>query len=238
MTPPDNKRNRIVMNCNPFRAAVGAVVASMLWIGALADCGSGHSAGPASAGSATSIAKTVPSPSSTSSPTSSTSRALPKSVRTTVVRITDGDTVVVRPVPDVLQPTNDAGTQHTVRLLGIDTAEMNYGKPMGPECGAQAANDRLDKLLPEGTTVTLVFDANADRTDRHGRSLAYIELADGTDVNRTQLAGGYAEAWNPGSAPRPERWYDYVSVAEQAKWAKKGAYGPPSKCASIGRPQN
>lgn len=154
------------------------------------------------------------------------------STETRLVRVVDGDTIVVQPVAGVLHPTNDAGTQSTVRLLGIDAAEMNYGKATGPECGAQEATDNLEKLLPAGSPVTITFDARADRTDRFGRSLAYVGSSTGDDINLAQVTKGYAEAWYPKGEPEPERVPAYKKAAVAASQQGLGAQG---SCASIGR---
>ena len=168
-------------------------------------------------------------------PSLSAAVSLPTAVKAKIVRVVDGDTIVVQANSD-LQPTNDAGTQHTVRLLGIDAPEMNYGKDAPPECGAQAATDHLTELLPKGTTVTITDDQTrgVDRTDRYGRSLAYASTSANADVNLAQLKSGYAEAWIPKSAAQPERWNDYRSNAELPKYAKTGAYGAPEHCQSLG----
>ncbi|GAP61291.1 uncharacterized protein pXO1-141/BXA0211/GBAA_pXO1_0211 [Arthrobacter sp. Hiyo1] len=172
----------------------------------------------------------------TETPNQSAAVPLPKTVKTKIVRVVDGDTIAVQANSD-LQPTNDAGTQHTVRLLGIDAPEMNYGKGAPPECGAQAATDHLTELLPKSTEVTITYDQTpgVDRTDRYGRSLAYVSTSAIADVNLAQLKSGYAEAWIPKSATQPERWNDYLSAAELPKYAKTGAYGAPEHCQSLGR---
>ncbi|WP_394941211.1 thermonuclease family protein [Psychromicrobium sp. YIM B11713] len=169
-------------------------------------------------------------------PSHSAAASLPKAVNTKIVRVIDGDTIVVQANSD-LQPTNDAGTQHTVRLLGIDAPEMNFGKGAPPECGAQAATDHLVELLPKGTEVIITYDQSpgVDRTDRYGRSLAYMSASAIADVNLAQLKSGYAEAWIPKSAAQPGRWNDYLTAAELPKYAKTGAYGAPERCQSLGR---
>ena len=175
-------------------------------------------------------------PSQTAAASLPTTAPLPKAVTSRLIRVVDGDTIVVQASSE-LQPTNDAGTQHTVRLLGIDAPEMNYGKGAPPECGAQAATDHLTGLLPKGTEVTVTYDqtAGVDRTDRYGRSLAYVSTTAIRDVNLAQLKSGYAEAWIPKSAAQPERWNDYLSAAELPKYAKTGAYGAPEHCQHLGR---
>lgn len=120
-------------------------------------------------------------------PASTSSSA--SAISTTVIRVTDGDTIVVAPVAGVLDPTNsdNDNDKHTVRLLGIDAAEMNFHKDADPKCDAQAATDSLTRLLPEGSTVTLSYDAHADHADKYGRSLAYVSDEADTDLTEPDL---------------------------------------------------
>jgi micrococcal nuclease len=90
----------------------------------------------------------------------------------TVTSITDGDTL-------------RAGEER-VRLIGIDAPEVD-----GAECGADAATDALERLVPVGTRVLLVADE--DPTDRYDRTLAYVHRAsDGLHVNQALARRGYA----------------------------------------------
>lgn len=221
------------MKRNASRLVLGCLVAALLGISTLTGCDDGQPTVPGVPGDQ---APSSSQAADRSAPPQSQDGEKPVSVETEIIRVIDGDTIVVRAVAGVLQPTNDAGTQHTVRLLGIDAAEMNYGKDADPECGAQEATDHLNKLLPEGTQVTISYDSHADRTDRYGRSLAYVLVSSSDeDVNLVQTAGGYAEAWIPKGEPQPERWHEYLSAAEQAKWQHKGAYGAPANCPTLGR---
>ncbi|MGQ0617864.1 MAG: thermonuclease family protein [Acidimicrobiia bacterium] len=98
----------------------------------------------------------------------------------TVVRVVDGDTVVVRL----------AGTDETVRLIGIDTPETkDPGAPV--ECFGPEAAAGLERLLPPGAAVRLERDAEA--RDRFGRLLAYAFRAhDGAFVEEAMLTQGLA----------------------------------------------
>lgn len=94
-----------------------------------------------------------------------------------VVSVADGDTITV----DI------AGTVERVRLIGIDSPEIS-----GPvECFGPEAADFAKSLLT-GTSVELAADPTQDDRDRYGRLLRYVQLPDGTDVNATLVAGGYA----------------------------------------------
>src|SRR5690348_2856653 len=95
--------------------------------------------------------------------------------KATVVRVVDGDTIVV----------HINGSDETVRILGIDTPETH--KPDTPvECFGPQASDRMTALLPKGTTVRLVRDVEA--RDRYGRLLAYVYRdSDGLFVDLTMV---------------------------------------------------
>ncbi|NUT73094.1 thermonuclease family protein [Pseudarthrobacter sp. C4D7] len=88
----------------------------------------------------------------------------------TVVRVIDGDTLVV----------SINNGDHTIRLLNIDTPETK--DPNQPvECLGPEASKYLEGLLPKGTQVRLEFDA--ERHDKYGRTLAGVFTADGSLVN-------------------------------------------------------
>jgi endonuclease YncB( thermonuclease family) len=91
-----------------------------------------------------------------------------------VTGIVDGDTIHI----------NIAGEPFKLRYIGIDAPEMD--SPSGPI--AREANRRL----VEGQTVYLEKDVSD--TDRYGRLLRYVYLADGTFVNAELIRQGYAVA--------------------------------------------
>lgn len=104
----------------------------------------------------------------------------PEPGRAEVVRVVDGDTIVVR----------IGGTEENVRLLGIDTPESV--DPRSPvECFGKEAAAHTASLLPPGTEVQLVRDVEA--RDRYSRLLAYVYRAgDGAFVNLELVQEGYA----------------------------------------------
>ncbi len=99
----------------------------------------------------------------------------------TVVRVVDGDTLVVE----------SAGEEDRIRLIGIDTPEsVKPGTPV--ECYGKEASRHLAELLPEGSGVQLERDVEA--RDRYDRLLAYVYRAsDGLFVNREMVADGFAQ---------------------------------------------
>jgi endonuclease YncB( thermonuclease family) len=90
-----------------------------------------------------------------------------------VTAITDGDTITVRM----------GGKEYKLRYILINTPETD--QPLGAE--ATAAN----RALVMGKTVYLVKDVS--ETDRYGRLLRYVYLADGTFVNAELVRQGWAQ---------------------------------------------
>lgn len=169
----------------------------------------------------------------------------PGALISTVTRVIDGDTLAVAATPE-LPATNESGDEHVIRLLGIDTPEMNAHSSkkdagLSPECGARAAADNLADMLL-GFKVTVVYDNKSDRTDKYNRSLAYVGLLDPSeasspgnqfnDANLAQISLGYAEAWYPQGEPAPERYAYYADTSNTAQLHKLGAWG---SCDTLGR---
>lgn len=100
-----------------------------------------------------------------------------------VVRIIDGDTLVVR----------SAGTELTVRLYGVNTPER------GERC-YEEATDQLDELA--GDLVQLMPDARL--TDPFGRELRYVYASDATLIDQALVAEGYGYAWTDDGSLREQ----------------------------------
>jgi micrococcal nuclease len=123
----------------------------------------------------------------------------------TVVRVVDGDTVVVAL----------GGTEESVRLIGIDTPE-SVARDRPNECYGAEASRRLSELLPPGTDVALTRDV--EPRDVYDRLLAYVQRAsDGLFVNAAQVGDGFAVASDhpPNSTHR--------TLFEQAERAARSA---------------
>jgi micrococcal nuclease len=107
-------------------------------------------------------------------------------LRGRVLWIDDGDTIRVAEVG-------------TVRLIGIDCPEREVSERdrhflrlgIDPQKLRPIARAALAFNIREvkGKNVRLVLDA--EPADRHGRTLAYVYLPDGTLLNRTLLEKGY-----------------------------------------------
>lgn len=135
----------------------------------------------------------------------------PAGATATVVRVVDGDTVVLR----------IAGRKESIRLIGIDTPETkDPKKPV--ECFGPEASRRTAELLPVGTRVTVQRDA--EPRDVFRRLLLYVYRSDdGLFVNRDLVAGGWAvpKAYPPNTAHAEE----FAALAATAEAAGLGLWG-------------
>ena len=131
-----------------------------------------------------------------------------------VERVVDGDTIVVRGVG-------------RVRLIGVDTPEtVAPGRPVeffGREASA------FTKRLLEGRPVRLEYDR--ERTDRYGRTLAYVHLADGTFANAEIIRRGYGHAYTR----FPFRYLDrFRQLEREARSAERGLWNPAASRSRAG----
>lgn len=126
-----------------------------------------------------------------------------------VISVTDGDTIRI----------NFKGISTPVRLIGIDTPEVNH--PSEPiQCYGKEASQKLTSLI-NGKIVKIERDVS--ETDRYGRILAYIWLNEEL-INETMVKDGYAFS----SAYPPDIKYQSVLDAAE-KYARTNELGLWSK---------
>ncbi|MDR0483027.1 MAG: thermonuclease family protein [Cellulomonadaceae bacterium] len=120
----------------------------------------------------------IPEPAATPKPPAASTQASPPGSPASVVRVIDGDTLVV-----LL-----GGVEERVRLIGIDAPER--GEPGFAESTAfvRAA------VAASGGTVYLEADGVRDR-DRFGRLRRTVWLPDGRNLNQLLLNEGLAIVW-------------------------------------------
>lgn len=135
-----------------------------------------------------------------------------QTIRSKVVRVIDGDTIVVR----TLEPTNRP--RYTVRLLGIDSPERSP-----KECGADLATRSAERLAPRGRRVRLKTDPTQATFDRYDRLLAYVRLPSGRQLNKAQVERGWAEVYVVGR--RFQQYASFKRAARRAKQLDRGAWG-------------
>jgi micrococcal nuclease len=128
----------------------------------------------------------------------------------TVVRIVDGDTLVVT-----------GGVR--IRLIGINTPEsVDPRRPV--ECFGKEASAALGRLVPPGTPVRLSYDV--ERTDDFGRTLAYLyRSSDGLFVNAALVEQGFAQPMT--FPPNVAHAGEFAALAIQAR---QGSVGLWSAC--------
>jgi micrococcal nuclease len=146
---------------------------------------------------------------------SSAVRAEPVATTALVSRVVDGDTV------DIV---DDVRGRLRVRLLGIDTPETKKpGFTVG--CWGPEATGFAESTL-RGQQVALVTDPTQDLHDRYGRTLAYLDKADGWDYSIEAARAGAAHSYV--YHDRPAARYAAIAAAEQeAIDAHRGLWGPP-----------
>ena len=126
----------------------------------------------------------------------------------TVTRVIDGDTIEVDLDGEILD----------VRLIGIDTPEtVDPSEPV--QCYGPAASRFTTKEL-DGEQIRLEFDV--ERTDRYGRTLAYVWLGDGL-FNETLVARGFALVT---TYPPNVRYVDrFLAAQRDARSHERGLWG-------------
>ena len=145
----------------------------------------------------------------------SEAHADPLATTATVLKVVDGDTV------DIV---DDVRGRLRIRLLGIDTPETKKpGYTIG--CwGPEASEFAKSTLL--GQRVAVVTDPSQGIYDRYGRTLAYLDKADGWDYSVEAARAGAAHSYVYHGHPSARA--DEIATAEQeAKAAGRGLWGPP-----------
>ena len=132
----------------------------------------------------------------------------------TVVRVVDGDTIVVR----------RDGREETVRLLNIDTPETKHPNK-AVQCLGPEATEALETILRPGDDVVLRYDL--ERTDRYGRTLAGVfedEVLVNAEIARQGL--GVPVVFEPN-----RRFYPEVLAAwNEAEGEQAGLHQPDLAC--------
>ena len=132
----------------------------------------------------------------------------------TVVRVVDGDTIVVR----------RDGQEETVRLLNIDTPETKHPNK-AVQCLGPEATEALETLLRPGDDVVLRYDL--ERTDKYGRTLAGVfedEVLVNAEIARQGL--GVPVVFEPN-----RRFYPEVLAAwNEAEGEQAGLHQPDLAC--------
>jgi micrococcal nuclease len=129
-----------------------------------------------------------------------------------VVRVVDGDTVVLR----------SAGKS---RLIGVDTPEV-FG---GQECFGREASAFARRILRPGLRVRVERDV--EERDRYGRALVYLRLPDRRSFNELLVARGFAVPLTvPPNVRHAERFRELARLARgraAGLWSPRSCDGAP-----------
>lgn len=124
-----------------------------------------------------------------------------------VTKVIDGDTIVL-------------GNGEHVRYIGMDTPEKGR-----PYCGEAT---RENKKLVEDKKVRLEYDV--ERTDRYGRTLAYVYVGD-IFVNAELVRNGYAMIYT--FPPNVKYYKTFLALQKEAREQKRGLWGLKSGRGSV-----
>lgn len=124
-----------------------------------------------------------------------------------VYRIIDGDTLVL-------------DDKRRVRILGINTPEINHKHAHLSQPGAIEARTRLTQLLKDKEQIKLLFDDK--RQDRYKRLLARVINAQGVDVGEQLVKEGFARQYL--IMPNQRCWQRYRQAEQQARVKQLGIW--------------
>ncbi len=133
--------------------------------------------------------------------------------------VIDGDTVKIQFKDDI--PENCTKNE-TVRLIGVNTPELNLHKDEAAEYFAEEAFLYTNRYYKEEVNIQL--DNVSAMRDKYGRLLAYIWLCNSTLLNKNLIEDGYGRYYS--TFQFNEKYMKEFSEAElQAILAEKGIWG-------------
>ena len=152
-----------------------------------------------------------------------------KAVKTTVIEVLEGDTIVVEIPKNATQQTqktkslsvnDDNETSWTVRLIGVDTPESRASLYIDEAPFGKEALAYTEERLTKNKDIILVFDEQLfDKFDKH---LAYIYFPSGECLNATLLKEGYG--WIRSHAFTIKFAAEFEKLQEKARARQKGIW--------------
>lgn len=129
-----------------------------------------------------------------------------KIIRGTVTKVSDGDTVIIRPF---------SGKLLKCRLYGIDAPEVPHNKKQAQPYG-RAADRELNNLVLHSTVdITLTGDSSFDR------KICIIRKS-GVDINREMVKRGYAWAYR--EYLKGPYISEYIDAENEARTMRRGLW--------------
>lgn len=123
-----------------------------------------------------------------------------------VIKVSDGDTVVIQP---------EDGGQFTCRLYGIDAPETRHGRKAGQNYGDEAAKELKRLILGQ------IVDVTTTGAKTYNREVCQL-MKDGTDINLEMVRLGFAWAYVQ-YLKRPHA-SKYIDVEREARGNKLGLW--------------
>lgn len=159
---------------------------------------------PSTRGPTSTTSTSVPKASSSSSTTSAVAARMPASL----VRVVDGDTIVVR---------LSGGSEERLRYIGIDTPELTHPDKRVQRMAQEAAK-RNAALLAGGP---LQLERDVQERDQYGRLLAYVWAGE-VFVNLELVREGFATVY---TVPPNVRYVeDFLRAQQAAREARLGLW--------------
>lgn len=128
-----------------------------------------------------------------------------------VAKVHDGDTI------DIMI----GARKETVRLIGVDTPEVNDPRKV-VQCFGKEASIKTQELLSE-KEVYLEYDPVVGERDKYNRLLAYVYLPDKSNLNLVLIEQGYAHEYTYASQPYKYR-DEFKNAQVDAKENKRGLW--------------
>lgn len=145
------------------------------------------------------------------------------SIDTTLVRVIDGETLVVEPVDGILEPNNGEKNEHVVRLLGIAAPDTGDDTEEPAECGSRSSAAHLSGIVQYEDEITISFDPRVPEATDDGISQAYVTDETGDDLGHRQIFDGYAVPERPDGG-QIERMSRYEAAFDEAADTFRGAH--------------
>jgi micrococcal nuclease len=127
-------------------------------------------------------------------------------------RVIDGDTL-------------ELASGLKLRLIGVDTPETVHPQKPVEAFGKEASE--FTRHMVEGKRVRLEYDWQ--RSDKYGRTLAYVYLEDGTFLNAELIRQGYGHAYTRFPFKHLD---DFRALEREARQQKRGLWAAPREPAA------
>lgn len=136
-----------------------------------------------------------------------------------IIAVVDGDTVKIQ---FEKEKPEGCSKKETVRLIGVNTPELNLYKEDEPEYFAREAYEYTNNYYKENVKIQL-DDVSATR-DRYDRLLAYVWLCNSTMLNKNLIEDGYGRYYSAFSF-NENYMNEFFNAELLAIQEKKGMWG-------------